>query len=513
MSRRLIVLTAALVIFAACGSSTQPHGTPIGSGPATAVPISTPAITAGHTAAPQAPSSSAPDADPAAIYGFGPQPDPRVTYQPDVVLIGGGPAAIRGMSQDGLVWTLDAGAAGVDQLAVGKVMFASSAAVGRVMRVEPGAGLVDVTLAPVELGEVISDANLVLDQPVALESMAIADVPQIADGYEDVLSEELTGTLPPAGSDRSRAAMPELVITAASARVRSRDERPPVGLASEYSKKFGDWNLTAYRTAGTLGLRAERGVGSSTVQGAEMKVALDTHLEVDDLRVVADIPITRGEVGTSHFRVFGIKGPAISIEAGAVNGLSDNRKIRIEVPVQLKQNVLIGGFPATLTQKFKFLVQTAFTAKNGNLTASAAWDVDGSIGMDGQTVTLPRMTARGAKLIDTLAGISVGVNGIVVAVSFEFGLAIGLPYAGAGPVAAFITSLGLTNGSSLGIVQCKQVSITSTITAGVALQVFDPIKKALKQALGYDVPEQKTLLTQKVLEEAWVKPDVVACRG
>ena len=244
-----------------------------------------------------------------------------------------------------------------------------------------------------------------------------------------------------------------------------------------------------------------------------MKVALDAHIEAAELRVVADIPVVRGEVGSGHFRVFGITGLVMSVQAGAVNGLSDNRKVRIEIPVKLQQRVIIGGFPATLTQKFKFLVQSAFTAKNGNLTASGEWDVAGSIGMDGSTVTLPTVTARGAKLIDTLAGISVGVNGIVVAVSFEFGLIFGLPVAGAGPVAAFITSLGLTNGSSLGIVQCKQVSITSTIRAGVGIQVFDPVKEALKRLLGYEIPEQTNFYSKNVIEEAWVKPDVVACRG
>ena len=241
-------------------------------------------------------------------------------------------------------------------------------------------------------------------------------------------------------------------------------------------------------------------------------MALDAHIEVSNLHVIADLPVTRGEVGTSHFRVSGIKGLVLSLQAGAVNGLSDNRKARVEIPVTLTWPTVIAGFPAKITQKFKFLVQTAFTAKNGNITASAAWDVDGSMGIDGQTVTLPTMTAREPKLIDTLAGVSVGVNAIVVAVSFEFGLMFGLPMASAGPVASFITSLGMTNGSSLGIVQCKQVSITAVINAGAGLQVFDPIKNALAK-LGINVPSQANLITQNILQEAWVKPDVVACRG
>jgi hypothetical protein len=268
-----------------------------------------------------------------------------------------------------------------------------------------------------------------------------------------------------------------------------------------------------------VGLRAERGLAGAktvgaakTIQGADLMVVVDAHLEVADLRVVADIPVTRGEVGTSHFRVYGIKGLVMSVQAGAVNGLSDNRKARIEFPIQLRQNVIIGGFPATLTQKFRFLVQTAFTAKNGNLTASGEWDVDGSIGIDGQTVTLPTVTARGKKLIDSIYSVSVGVNGMVAAISFEFGLLFGLPVASAGPTASFITSLGLTHGSSLGIVQCKQVSITSDISAGVGIQVFDPIKQALQKVLGYEIPADRALVRKNILQEKWVKPNVLACR-
>ena len=279
------------------------------------------------------------------------------------------------------------------------------------------------------------------------------------------------------------------------------------------------WTLTAYKTSGTAGLLVERGLAGSktvgagkTIPDADLKVAIDAHLEIPSLRVVADIPVTSGEVGTSHFRVYGIEGLVMSIQAGSVNGLSDNRKARIEIPVQLRQNVIIGGFPAVLTQKFRFLVQTAFTAKNGNITGSAEWDVDGSIGMDGSTVTLPKMTARGQKLIDTIMGVSVGVNGIVVAVSFEFGLVFGLPVAGAGPTASFITSLGLTNGSSLGIVQCKQVSITSDVSAGVSIQMFDPIKQALKKVLGFEIPAERPLVRKNILQENWVKPNVLACK-
>jgi hypothetical protein len=455
-------------------------------------------------------------------YGLAPTPDPSITYQPDVIFVEGGPRVIREVSADGVTWSIDAAAAGVDRLRPGVIMFATSQAVGRVVRLAPRSNVVDVTLSPVELGDVIRDGRLAIDQVVPLESLTFFEAPQIDGGYEDIPSNELVRGVAfdtePSTMDATRAvadvARPDAAGDVARASLTSAPSEP-----SQKSMAVGAWNVTAYKTAGTVGLRAEHGLAGSktvgagkTIPGAELKVALDAHLEVSGLRVVADIPVTRGEVGTSHFRVYGLEGLVMSVQAGAVNGLSDNRKARIEIPIQLRQNVIIGGFPATLTQKFRFLVQTAFTAKNGNLTASGEWDLDGSIGMDGQTVTLPTVTARGTKLIDSIMGVSVGVNGIVVAVSFEFGLVFGLPVAGAGPTASFITSLGLTNGSSLGIVQCKQVSITSDVTAGVAIQVFDPIKLALKKLLGFEIPAERPLLRKNVVQENWVKPNVLACK-
>jgi hypothetical protein len=453
--------------------------------------------------------------DPAlvATYGYAPVPDPAITYQPDVVLIGGGPRAIRAVSPEGLRFSMDAKAPGVDQLAIGKIMFAASQAVGRVHALEPNGDVVDVTLIPVALGEVIKDGHLQLDQALSLDTLATAEMPQLPDAIEDLPSDDLTGAPSPAaraGEDVIR--MPTVALAVA----RQQAPRNGTPSAAEQSKSttVKGWTLTGYKTSSTIGLRGDRGVaaGKPVSGDANLKVVLDAHLEIDNLRVVADIPVVDGQTGSGHFRIYGIKGLVMSARAGVVNGLSDNRKVKIEIPIELKWPTVIAGFPATFSQKFKFLVQTAFTAKNGNLAATAEWDLDGSIGVDGSTVTLPTMTARGTKLIDSLSGVSVGVNGAVVAVSFQFGYLIGLPYAGAGPTAALITSLGLTNGSSLGIVQCKQVSITSVVSGGVVISVFDPVKQALKKLTGYEVPEQTTLVSKNVLQESWVKPDVTACR-
>jgi hypothetical protein len=56
------------------------------------------------------------------------------------------------------------------------------------------------------------------------------------------------------------------------------------------------------------------------------------------------------------------------------------------------------------------------------------------------------------------------------------------------------------------------VSITSVVTGGVSIQMFDPIKQAMKKVLGVDIPAERPLVSKNVLQENWVKPNVLACK-
>jgi hypothetical protein len=66
-------------------------------------------------------------------YGQAPAPNPAVTYQPDVVMVGGGAASVRSVTADGLTWRLDPRAGRADQLKPGKILFVTGRGVGRVL--------------------------------------------------------------------------------------------------------------------------------------------------------------------------------------------------------------------------------------------------------------------------------------------------------------------------------------------------------------------------------------------
>lgn len=438
-----------------------------------------------------------------ARYGYGPSKDKSITYQPGVVLIEGGPDAIRAASDDGLVWTIDARAGGASELEPGKVMFAASQAVGRVVKVEQAGNDLKVTLGPVELTDIIRDGRITIDQPISLDGMTfkVIDVPG---AWEDI-SPDAQAT--PQGSSSLLPAGSRYVM-----------DIPPGGLAQGAPRnqlvdpnkafaKVGDWDLTAYKSPGKIGVNANHGVG-----GLGLKAGIDVYITVGNLNLYADVPIANGQVGQSTFRLEGVTGVGIDIAAGTAEGLSDNRQVKMEVPIELSQQIWVGGFPVTLKQKFRLLVQTAFTAKNGNLSAGGYWKLDGPLGYDGQTLLVPTMTT-GKSILESIQGVSVGVNGVVVAAEFRFGAQLGLPVASAGPYAALVASTGLVNGSSLGIVQCRQATLALTIRGGVGISVSTWVSNRLGVLLGMKIPPEKQLAEQEIFKQTQYTPDVVACRG
>jgi hypothetical protein len=117
-------------------------------------------------------------ADAIARYGQAAPRDPAgFTYQPDVVVVDGGPEAVRSVSADGLVWTVDGKASGLDGLDVGEVMFLTSRAAGRVAAKEPAGDDVAITLAPVQLNEIIRDGHIKVDTTIDSEAVLLQEIP------------------------------------------------------------------------------------------------------------------------------------------------------------------------------------------------------------------------------------------------------------------------------------------------------------------------------------------------
>ena len=102
-------------------------------------------------------------------YGLAPRPDQGVTFRTDVVLVQGGASSVRGVTADGLTWTLSPTAPGIGDLALGRVLFLTDRAVGTVRAIRTTSAGVEVTLSPAALTDVIEKGTFTSAKPIPLQ--------------------------------------------------------------------------------------------------------------------------------------------------------------------------------------------------------------------------------------------------------------------------------------------------------------------------------------------------------
>lgn len=465
------------------------------------------------------PSSAAPASDALGTYGYGAKAT-GVDYQPDVVVVGGGASAIRSASANGLVWTIDKSAPGASKLKVGSVMLMTSVAAGRVAAIDDDGDNRVVTLVPIDITDVLRNGSIDVNQPLNaadIEYQTIPDLPWDASdpGTGDLPSTQITPTsfgghgtfiAEPAIAELPAAELPATQPQAAP---------PPAPGSLPFASKTGgdvtisDWKISPIASASKLGLAVER-------QGT-LKVGVSFAFDTNNLQIHGTESVANGQTTRSGFRVTGITGLTVSLDAGAAGGSVDNKKIKIELPIEL--NIPIPPSPATanlpmnIKVKYKFIIETAITGKNSTLVASGKWGLAGPIGIDGSKLLAPTFTVQ-QSIIDSLSGITLGPSGIVLAVDMKFQVGLGTSALSAGPFATITVALGLTNGSSLGapLARCRGASLDLKGGAGVGLELSEaavPILKAILPKgtkLKYSIETSTTLL-----HRAQVVPDVPLC--
>ncbi|WP_053757431.1 hypothetical protein [Streptomyces sp. AS58] len=471
----------------------------------------------GQDREPPAATGNMPEGEDAAAltYGAGPVEDGSVTYQPDVVLIEGGPGAIRSAGADGVTWTIDGQAGGAAGIEVGKVMYASSRAAGRVVEVRPAGDDLAVTLAPVTLTEVFRDARFHTDRRIEQSETLYQEVPDRPGAVSVPPGGE--GAVSPSTDPASSLARPAFtsrrsgpVATVGRPRIASADGAGlPPAREDNVTWSYGDWEVQPVASPGELGLKIVHEVG------AGLKLFIDFALHTGDLRVRSDVSIANGRLGSgSTFVVEGVDAFSLDIAAGAADGADNNKRIRVEIPVELTVPVLPGE-PLMYSNTWKFVVATALSGDNTTVTAGGRWRLDGPLGIvDGRTVT-PSMTVE-KSIMDSISGVSVGASGVAAAVEAKFQLGLGIPAAFAGPYAKFVVDAGVTNGSAFGapLARCRSAKLEAKVGAGVGLSISSEVLKALRKLLpaGAKVETESESLTS-FFKKSDTQPKVPLCLG
>ena len=455
--------------------------------------------------------------DPAtATFGAAPVPHPTAHLQPDVVIVRGGAKAIRGASADGQTWTIDGSAAGAPDLAVGRVMFMTSRAVGRVVGIDRRGPDMAVTLVPVRLTEVIKDADIRIDQELApgsaiyqegsqgqltVRELAAVDVPQFVPARWQP---------PPAGGEQ----MPEARKLSYKGKVGPFEVEPYLSMTSRGNTNV---NRVGVKIAAGTSSKFEMN-GHSGSRG--VKFGADVSLYGQQLTVHAVMPISNGTMGPgTTFLINGIERMDVGLLGGVENGTSDNFKVRVEVPIEVTVPIppeVTDGVPLAMHFKTKFLVDFGFSGRNSSITAHGVYSLSGPIGIQAGKIVEPAMAVV-QPMMEGIGGIPVGISGIVFAFEFRFLVGLGTADWQAGPYFKLISSFGISRGSALTMVNCTGLTIKVDLGGGVGLQASTPVADFLKKVLGADAKnkiEFEMLETMKtIVNNTKTQPDSVLCRG
>jgi hypothetical protein len=416
-------------------------------------------------------------------YGAAPAKDSAVTYQPEVVFVGGGSASIRSVAGDALTWRIDPRAKHADELAKGKIMFLTGRAVGRVLDLKPEGDDLAVTLGPVDITDVIREGTFKgEDRPIDLGSPTRYEAGEPFWSEYDVDESEVDSNGPRLAS---------------------------VGNAAKF-------NVTPICCSG--------GVGAGfTYDGGGIRLAGKVQLLMAKPSASFHLEIHGGKVGRAELQVAGMAGLRVEI-AGATNiGQNVNKQIPIPVDFSVPIGTVLGvPFAATVNQIIG--VQTAFSAKDGNLKAEGEWSLSGALGFGYANgsfgVHAPRDLKVKSSLTDSIYGPSVGVSGIIVSYQAAFRVGLGAFGFTAGLYFKFTMTVGLSVGSALGapIELCRSAQVGIWAAYGVGYTIPAGLVKVINQFLSLlnvaPVPKEAGIgNVENVFNRMVIQPDVPICRA
>ena len=398
------------------------------------------------------------------LFGHSASEGPGVTYQPDVVIPPGGAEAIRSVSENGLVWTIDPDAAGASRIETGKVLLLTSRAAGRVLAVQKTDKGLEVVLGPADITEFVRDGTFSMDQPVDLESAAKFDRPAIFD--QPIPSTPVIGAL----IDRDRFFL-----------------RPVAYAAREVTKH--QFSVTPLVGTKGIGVRIVSEAGGVMFLGQAV-------LYVQSPRLHFNLDIRGGSVKTAEVQLTGIGGLLMEFEAAMPKPTDAN--INESRFAASDFGFPIGGFvvPLAVHARQQFLLKTAFTS-TGTLKARGHYKLQGSMraGYRNGSWELGGPTGFSAQetLLPSIQGVAVGVTGMVL--THQLNVIAGVGAAGfvAGPYAFLNSSVTAARGSSIGFdaghgvlghgTVCRQESVSMGVGAGVGYQIPRPVTSAINAVL------------------------------
>jgi hypothetical protein len=474
-----VALLTAAALLGGCKRATPPPTAAVAETPA-----STPA---------SAPAPILSDAE--SRYGVSPKLDPRVTYQPNVIVMEHGAEAIRAPTADGFTWTLDGAAQGASSIEAGKILFATGRVVGRVLKVERKGSDFAVTLGPIELTDVIKEAHIDYSGPIDPATMLVYPAPA---GYPGTTLDR--NAPEPAATDTTAQRMryPSMQVLAAYRPGHSRATRSgfagyrldnpcaaeedgaPAPFAAMSTVYFdGPANPRAvdgcdrtqspgrflHVSTGISDIAAilmngfqivpdvSKGLGATInydfPQNKNIKFVAHARLRLDSPRFTFKLDISNGRLKTAAVELAGVGALDVGIEGGTYGAFKNvNQAFAIPLDISFPMPVIV-PFAATFHQSI--LIETMFTAQQAVIKANGEYKFGGTVTagiVNGSaTATAPLFVSTEQNLANSLTGVSLGVNGLVIGYGGKFIVGLGALGLVVGPYASINISAGMTKGS------------------------------------------------------------------
>jgi hypothetical protein len=460
-------------------------------------------------------------------FGRAPQRTSAVVYQDSIILMENGDKALKSMSADGLTWHFDASAPHVNEIQVGKVVFATERAVGSVLGVTRNGDDVAVVLGPVQLTDLIKQGHFTFNQPLDLTSLISVSAPGYPwAGSQDTLAHHASAqghvtsityamvssdgrwtpirTVKPdsrgrlvtfwheASHRRSRGAHasdsfivpktgwtryqgpvipPGVPLPPGVPNPNTPAPAPSIGPPPSVDISGGLTASPCLTDCGGLGIKLGYDQGG-------VKVVAYAIFKVKDVALHFNVDVSGGRIQTAALELSGAAGFAVHFETAASADFNGNIHQTGIAPIDL--SIPVGGFgvPISVHLIQSLSLNTGFSARTSLLTADGEYLASGSVLVGytrGSWGGAPPLLSTKQNLAEHVGGISVGINSLAFALRQEVLVGVGVLGFSAGPYLALTTGTTALKQSSVAMIDCHQATFTMDLTAGAGYTLPKPL--------------------------------------
>lgn len=423
-------------------------------------------------------------------YGIAPVPNESVTYQPDVVIVGGGADAIRSQSNNGFIWTIDAAAPHADELREGKVFFLTNRAVGRILELRHQGDELVVVVGPVDLTEIVSEAHIHIPAtPIDLDDAIAYDLPEVPG--QDI---HVANAVDAGNAIRPAVFWREAPVPGVASDSGLGGATSAAGFADPYSGSFfqrvGDVPDVSNQIRFTLSPQASSsGVGVRVSSNeSSLKVSAEVLVHLSNPTIKLDVDISDG-LKTASVELTGAAGLTWKFEAssgaevGAVLHAHDLLSPSRDFAINLVKDLATAALPISATFRQRFSVNAALGVRNSMLSATGDYTFKGGFKVGyfngGWKAVGPNEFHANQSLVGSTRGHSIAITGINLGHKLTVIAGVGVASFTAGPYVDFVTAIGVERNSDVGMLACNAAVLHVSVGGGAGYAIPQSITSAI----------------------------------